>query len=82
MATIQEFTKAAETFYRMLNEFASKGNLHLIDLAYPNHDGIADDNVVADIMLLRDCLNAIKNGCEISINDLSRVVDNYNEQES
>ena len=75
MAKIEDLTKAAESFYKALNEFVSEGTLPLIDKAYPEHDGNADADVVADMMTLRDRLNAIKNGCEMGITHLSDVID-------
>lgn len=76
MATkVNEMIKAAEEFNKALNEFVSESTLSLIDMAYPNHDGNADANVVADMMALRDRLYSIMNGCEIGIEHLSFIDD-------
>ena len=74
MKTINEITKAAENFYKELNEFISAGTLPLADLAYPDHDGKADAYVVADMMKLRDLLDSIKAGCEMGVNHLSDII--------
>lgn len=74
MKTINEITKAAENFYKELNEFISAGTLPLADLAYPDHDGKADAYVVADMMKLRDLLDSIKVGCEMGVNHLSDII--------
>ena len=77
----EDFKKVAESFYKALNEFISDGTLSLLDIAYPEHDGNADADVVASMMELRDRLYAIKNGCEIGIRNLTDVVEPDDEPE-
>ena len=72
--TIQEMLQNAEKFYSALNAFVSMGENTLADLAYPEHDGNADGEVIADMMMLRERLNSIKNGCDIAINHINEVI--------
>ena len=68
------FTNQSETFYKHLNEFISQGTTPLLDLAYPNHDGNLDADAIGNLMLLRDRLNSIINGCNIAINHINEVI--------
>lgn len=42
-----------EKAYGFINDFLGNHGLDMIDLAYPNHDGVQDADVAADMMLLR-----------------------------
>ena len=79
--TIEQMTEMAETFYRNLNAFISMGSMQLIDRAFPEHDGNADADIVANMMILRDSLYGIQRGCDLSIRDLSDVIDDAEKED-
>ena len=63
---IQSIAQNVEKTYGMLNELGSNG-LEVLNLAYPNHDGVQDDKVIGELMYLRQCVNSLKNACELAI---------------
>ena len=63
---IQSIAQNVEKTYGMLNELGSNG-LEVLNLAYPNHDGVQDDKVVGELMYLRQCVNSLKNACKLAI---------------
>lgn len=77
------FSKLAGIFYKAINAWISNegANNRLIDAAYPNHDGKADHNAVAEMMALRDKLNSIVNACQTGIEHLAETIDIYEENE-
>lgn len=75
MKTIKSITKNADKMYAELNQWVSEGRIPLLDLAYPNHDGNQDAEAVAEMMELRDRLNAIMNACKVGIDNLSSAID-------
>lgn len=73
---INELNKKAEDFYNALNDWISNESVNsLTDIAYPNHDGKQDADVVATMHSLRDTLHGIEGGCGIGIGSLSIVLD-------
>lgn len=46
--------KVAEGTYQIINDRMSEGMCELIDMAYPNQDGVQDPDVIANMMMLRD----------------------------
>ena len=74
MKKIIEIRERAEGFYTLLNKFATDGSLPLMDMAYPNHDGEQDAEVVSEMMLLRDRLNGLKHACEMSMDALTSAI--------
>lgn len=76
---INEFNKQAEAFYKALNEWVSEESVNkLTDIAYPNHDGKQDADVVATMFSLRDTLHGIEQGCKMGIGNLSIIIDTDN----
>lgn len=63
--------------YNSLNDVASNCGLELLDLAYPNHDGIQDANAVGDMMMLRLNLNALREICRIMSEKLTDAIDDH-----
>lgn len=76
---IKKLNNDVESVYERLNEFTSFEDL--IEMAYPNLDGIADDNAIADMMLLRDNLSALLKVTNKMVENLSRVIGIYEESE-
>lgn len=63
----EEFLEKAESFYNDLNHWLGQGKTGLLDELFPNHDGVADDEVGATLYALRDRLYSISGG----INELA-----------
>jgi hypothetical protein len=74
MKTIIKFLESSEEYYSSLNGFISKGATSLIDVLYPNHDGVEDAYTYANMAVLLDRLSAIKNGIEIAISHLGEAI--------
>ena len=53
----------------------SEGLITLLDLAYPNHDGVQDADVVSVMMLLRQTLNSLSVACQNWIDKLSEAIE-------
>ena len=66
--------KVAEGTYQIVNDRMSEGICNLIGIAYPNHDGVQDPEVIADMMLLRDTLQSLSMACEIWTKQLTEVI--------
>lgn len=49
---IQSISQNVDKTYGLLNELGSNG-LELLDLAYPNHDGVQDEKAAGELMYLR-----------------------------
>lgn len=68
-----------EKAYGFINDFLGNHGLDMIDLAYPNHDGVQDADVAADMMLLRQSTNSLSKACNILIKKLTDVIGDENE---
>lgn len=68
-----------EKVYELINELASNHGLEMIDLAYPNHDGVQDADVVSSMMLLRQSANSLSKACNILIKKLTDAIGDENE---
>lgn len=66
--------KVAEGAYQIVNDRMSEGICELIDMAYPNHDGVEDPDVIANMMLLRDTLQSLSKACEIWTMQLTEAI--------
>lgn len=64
-----------EKVYELINDLISNHNLELIDLAYPNHDGVQDADVVSDMMLLRQSANGLSKACDILVKNLQTLLE-------
>lgn len=69
-----ELRNQIESLYAVINDWNSKGTKPLLDMAYPQHDGNADGEAVAELMLLRQSLNTLSRACEIGINHISNAI--------
>lgn len=83
MRTINNINAQAESIYSVLNNWLSEGGAtrHLLDYVYPNHDGKADHEVVADLVIMRQNLYSLQMACEKSIERLTEVIDLYDKNE-
>lgn len=66
--------KVAEGVYQIINDRMSEGICELLDMAYPNHDGVQDPDVISDMMLLRDTLQSLSKACDIWTKQLTEVI--------
>lgn len=66
--------KVADGAYQIINDRMSEGICELLDMAYPNQDGVQDPEVIADMMMLRDTLQSLSKACEIWTKQLTEVI--------
>lgn len=66
--------KVAEGAYQIINDRMSEGICELLDMAYPNLDGVQDPEVIADMMMLRDTLQSLSKACDIWTKQLTEVI--------
>ena len=66
--------KGAEGAYQIVNDRMSEGICELLDMAYPNQDGVQDPDVIADMMMLRDTLQSLSKACDIWTKQLTEVI--------
>ena len=80
----QDIIKAnyiAEKVYQIINNKMSEGLPSLVDIAFPEHDGVPNDYVIADMMELRQTLNSLSTACQIWVKQLSEVIDMKEKEE-
>lgn len=65
--------KVAEGAYQIVNDRMSEG-IELLDMAYPNKDGVQDPDVIADMMMLRNTLQNLSKACDIWTKQLTEVI--------
>ena len=66
--------KVSEGAYQIINDRMSEGICELINIAYPNQDGVQDPEVIADMMMLRDTLQRLSKACDIWTKQLTEVI--------
>ena len=66
--------KVAEGAYQIVNDRMSEGICELLNMAYPNQDGVQDPDVIADMMMLRDTLQSLSKACDIWTKQLTEVI--------
>ena len=66
--------KVAEGAYQIVSDRMSEGICELLDMAYPNQDGVQDPDVIADMMMLRDTLQSLSKACDIWTKQLTEVI--------
>lgn len=59
--------------YRLLNDLNGRG-MELLDLSFPNHDGVQDEKATGELMYLRQSVNSLKNACELMIKKLNDAI--------
>lgn len=72
---IQNLVKQIDKSYTMLNDWTSKGELPILDLVYPNHDGKEDAIAVSNIIELHFALQRMQRACEISLGHTKAIVE-------
>ena len=64
----------AEKAYELINELISHHSLDMMDLAYPEHNGEQDADVVAEMMSLRQTVNSLSVACDMLVYKLTEVI--------
>lgn len=67
-----------EKAYELINDLVSNHGLDMIDLTYPNPDGVQDADVVSDMMLLRQSANSLSKACNILVKKLTDIIGDEN----
>ena len=66
---------AVVRLYQKINDTISLESMDLVDLAFPSHDGKADNEVVAQLMFLRQDLRALCLVCSLLEKSISIAID-------
>ena len=69
-----EVKNNAEKAYASINDMISNYGIEMIDLAYPEHDGEQDADVISEMMLLRQSVNSLSMACNLLVNKLTDVI--------
>lgn len=69
-----EVKNKAENAYEAINDLISNYGIEMIDLAYPEHNGEQDADVIAEMMLLRQSVNSLSTACNLLVNKLTDVI--------
>lgn len=59
----------------LIDSFFAEGAFPLLIKLYPNLDGVINEEQEANMMLLRDSLNALANMCDFGVERLSAVLE-------
>lgn len=73
MKTLQEIRKEVETVYATINDWNTDNNL--LDMAYPQHDGVKDADAISEMMLLRQSLNRMIQACNIGVLHINGITE-------
>lgn len=69
-----EVKNKAEKAYEAINDLISNHGIEMIDLAYPEHNGEQDADVISEMMLLRQSVNSLSTACNLLVNKLTDVI--------
>ena len=69
-----EVKNKAEKAYVAINDMISNYGIEMIDLAYPEHDGEQDADVISAMMLLRQSVNSLSMACNLLVNKITDVI--------
>lgn len=69
-----------EKAYQAINDLVSLYGLEMIDLAYPNHDGIQNADIIADMMLLRQSADNLSSACNVLVDKLTDIIGDVNKE--
>lgn len=69
-----EVKNNAEKAYASINDMISNYGIEMIDLAYTEHDGEQDADVISAMMLLRQSVNSLSMACNILVNKITDVI--------
>lgn len=71
-----------ENVYQLVNDLISYHGMEMLDLAFPKHDGKPDDEVVAEMMLLRQSANSLSDACKLLVSKLTDAIEVEDEHEN
>lgn len=80
-AYVRKVGKFATDAYEMTNEANSVCATEWLDLRFPEADGKEDEEVTAEMLLLRDLVNSLARACEMLTEKLTEVVEVGEEEE-
>ena len=67
MKSISKTNVSVENAYSELNQFISEGHTAILDMAYPDHDGVQDAETMSELIALyNNCANLIR-GCKLAM---------------
>jgi hypothetical protein len=70
MKSISKTNSSVESAYSELNHFISDDDIAILDMAYPDHDGIQDAETMSELIALYyNCANLIK-GCKLAMKQI------------
>lgn len=72
---IVEITASVEKVSSLIDSFFAEGAFPLLIKLYPNLDGVINEEQEANMILLRDSLNALANMCDFGVERLSAVLE-------
>ena len=72
---ILDLRNKVDNVYSLVDDFFSEGAFPLLIKLYPNLDGVINEEQEANMMLLRDSLNALANMCDFGVERLSAVLE-------
>ena len=72
---ILELRNKVDNVSSLIDSFFAEGAFPLLIKLYPNLDGVINEEQEANMMLLRDSLNALANMCDFGVERLSAVLE-------
>lgn len=72
---ILELRNKVDNVSSLVDSLFAEGAFPLLIKLYPNLDGVIDEEQEANMMLLRDSLNALANMCDFGVERLSAVLE-------
>lgn len=72
---ILELRNKVDNVSSLIDSFFAEGAFPLLIKLYPNLDGVINEEQEANMMLLRDSLNALANMCDFGVERLSTVLE-------
>ena len=72
---ILELRNKVDNVSSLIDSFFAEGAFPLLIKLYPNLDGVINEEQEANMMLIRDSLNALANMCDFGVERLSAVLE-------
>lgn len=70
MKSISKTNVSVEKAYSELNQFISEGYTAILDMAYPDHDGVQDAETMSELIALyNNCANLMR-GCKLAMKQI------------
>lgn len=72
-----ELTKKVSHVYGHVNSMGSHKSIEMIELAYPNQDGVQDDEVISEMFRLRANARMLSMACDILVKNLTVILGDF-----